>query len=402
MKTILLVCDGMADEPHEKLEGLTPLEAARTPVMDEIAAHGKVGTARTIPEGFTPSSDVGNLSILGFDPKRYYCGRGPLEAAHLGIKLKEGEVAFRANLVTADGDQLMDYAAGHISSEEAATLIRHVGKQLDPASVQFYPGVKYRHLAVFRDPNLSDALLQTQCKAPHDIMGWKISEHWPTGPAADRLIRMMEASREILSTHEVNQVRVDLKENPGNLLWFWGQGKRPEWDSFKKRFGVSGSVISAVDLVRGTGLLAGLKVINVKGATGYYDTNYAAKADAAIESLKKEDFVFVHVEAADEAGHAGDLRQKLAAIENFDAQVVGRIWKRFKTLKEIRILCIPDHATPVAKQRHTADPVPFFVYGKGIPSNGVKQFSESQARQSGWRVEEAHRILPELFTAREI
>ena len=402
MKTIVLVCDGMGDYPIEQLGGRTPLEAAKTPNMDAIAQEGKVGLARTIPPGFVPASDVGNMAILGYDPHVYYSGRGPLEAANMGVTLQEGDVAFRCNLVTADGDQLVDYSAGHISSEEAARLMEHVAKELRSSSLSFHPGIQYRHLAVFRDPALSEALLKTTCQPPHDIMGWKISEHWPKGPAADRLIELMEASRRILMDHEVNQVRIDLKENPGNMIWLWGQGKRLKIPTFKERWNLTGSVISAVDLVKGAGRLAGLEVLQVPGATGYYDTNYLGKAEAALKSLKTHDFVFVHVEAADEAGHNGDLRQKVAAIENFDRLVVGTILKEFKKKKDYRVLVIPDHLTPVAKRTHVADPVPFCICGKGIAPDSVDSFGESQAKASGWMVEDAHEILPRLLTEKTI
>ncbi len=402
MKTIVLVCDGMGDYPIEQLGGRTPLEAAKTPHMDAMAKEGKVGLARTIPPGYVPASDVGNLSILGYDPALYYCGRAPLEAANMGVKLGDGDVCFRCNLVTADGDLLMDYSAGHISSEEASTLIRHVGQRLGSDDLNFYPGIQYRHLAVFRNPGLSEALLKTVCQAPHDIMGWKISEHLPKGPAQQRLVELMETSRELLVNHEVNKVRIDLKENPGNMIWLWGQGTRLRLPTFKERWNLSGSVISAVDLVKGAGRLAGLEVLNVPGATGYYDTNYQAKADYALRSLKEHDFVFVHVEAADEAGHNGDLRQKIAAIENFDRHVVGTILKHFKGLKNYRILLIPDHLTSVQKRTHVADPVPFLICGKGIEPDGTESFGESQAKASGWMVEKAHEILPKLLTEKTL
>ncbi len=397
MKIIVLVCDGMGDFPVEQLEGRTPLEAAKTPFMDLAAKEGKVGLAQTIPAGFTPGSDVGNMAILGYDPHQHYSGRGPLEAANMGIELKPGDVAFRCNLVTADGDRLLDYSAGHISSQEAKTLIEFVAGRLGTSQLKFYPGIQYRHLAIFHDPALAEDLLATQCSPPHDIMGWKISEHWPKGPAAQRLIELMEASRQILPNHEVNQVRIDLKENPGNMIWLWGQGKKLVVPTFSERFGVSGSVISAVDLVKGAGRLAGLEVLNVPGATGYYDTNYLGKAEYALKSLKGHDFVFVHVEAADEAGHNGDLRQKIAAIENFDRLIVGTIWKRFKGLKNYRLLIIPDHLTPVALRTHAADPVPFLIAGKGIEPGSVTSFGETQAKLSGWFVEKAYEILPRLF-----
>ncbi len=398
IKTAVLVCDGMGDYPIEQLGGKTPLETAKTPFMDALGREGKVGLARTIPPGFVPASDVGNMAILGYDPALYYSGRAPLEAANMGVELRNGDVAFRCNLVTVDGDTLADYSAGHISSEEASPLIRAVGKKLGSSVLEFHPGIQYRHLAVFRDAGLTEDLIKTTCRPPHDIMGWKISEHLPKGPAAQRLIELMEASRQILAAHEVNQVRIDLKENPGNMIWFWGQGKRLKVPSFKERWNLTGSVISAVDLVKGAGLLAGLEVINVPGATGYYDTNYQGKAAAALKTLKSHDFTFVHIEAADEAGHNGDLRQKITAIENFDKHIVGGIVNELKKRGNFRVLIIPDHLTSVEKRTHVADPVPFIIYGEGIPASGVGSFGESQAKATGWLVEQAHEILPRLLT----
>ena len=401
MKTIVLVCDGMADEPVDQLGGKTPLETAKHPNMDALAQEGKVGLARTIAPGFVPASDVGNMCILGYDPRKYYSGRGPLEAANMGVELSDGDVAFRCNLVTVDGDKLVDYSAGHIKSEESKALIEFVGQRLGGDGLTFYPGIQYRHLAVFRDPALTEPLTKTVCSPPHDIMGWRISEHWPTGPAAKRLVALMEESHKILPGHEVNQVRVDLKENPGNMIWLWGQGTKLHVPTFQERWKLTGSVISAVDLVKGAGRLAGLEVLEVPGATGYYDTNYVGKAKAALKSLKKHDFVFVHVEAADEAGHNGDLRQKITAIENFDKHVVGTIVNGVKP-GEVRILVIPDHPTPVARRTHTADPVPFLIWGKGISPDTVNSFGETQARESGLRVEDAHEILPRLLTEKTL
>lgn len=402
MKTIVLVCDGMGDYPVEQLGGRTPLEAAKTPFMDRLGAEGRVGLAKTIADGFVPASDVGNMAILGYDPHKYYSGRAPLEAVNMGVELRDGDVAFRCNLVTTDGDTLVDYSAGHIGSKEATTLIRHVGSKLGSGKLEFHPGIQYRHLVVFRDAALTDELIKTTCQPPHDIMGWKISDHLPKGPAADRLIRIMDEAKQLLATHEINQVRIDLKENPGNMIWLWGQGKRLKVPTLKERFGVTGSMISAVDLVKGAGRLAGLKILDVPGATGYYDTNYQGKGEAGLEAIKKEDFVFVHVEAADEAGHNGDLRQKIAAIENFDKHVVGTIYNGIKGKKDHRILLIPDHMTSVVKRTHVPDPVPFIVWGEGIAAGTTATFGESQAKASGWMVDKAYDLLPRLITEKTI
>ena len=399
MKYLVLVCDGMGDYPVEQLGGKTPLEAAKTPCMDELAKGGRVGLTRTIPDGFTPASDVGNLSIVGYDPHQYYCGRGPLEAANMGVPLTPGDVAFRCNVVTADRDILVDYSAGHISSQESGALIRAVDAALGTDRVRFYPGIQYRHLMVVRDPALTEALSKTQCFAPHDIMGWKIAEHWPKGPAGEFLKDLMVRAQEVLVRHEVNQVRIDLKENPGNLIWLWGQGQRLVMPTFQERFGLTGSVISAVDLIKGIGQLLGLEVLKGHGWTGYYDTNYVGKAEAALKSLKDHDFVFLHVEAADEAGHNGHLREKVAAIENFDRLVVGTVLEGLTRYKNYRILLIPDHLTSVEKRTHVADPVPFLVYGKGIAPDGVETYGESSAKAGGWFVEQGWDLLPQLLTA---
>src|SRR3989338_6840650 len=256
----------------------------------------------------------------------------------MGVELKPGDVAFRCNLVTAAGDTLMDYSAGHISSQEAATLIKAVDAALSNDRVRFYPGIQYRHLMVVRDPALAEALVTTKCYPPHDVMGWKISGHRPQGPAADFLVDLMDRAAPVLARHEANHVRIDLKENPGNLIWLWGQGQRLTMPTFQERFGVTGSGISAVDLIKGIGQLIKLDVLKGTGWTGYYDTNYVDKTETALKSLKDHDLVFLHVEAADEAGHNGHLREKVAAIENFDKLVVGGILEGLKRFKNYRIL----------------------------------------------------------------
>jgi len=380
-KYIVLVGDGMADYPIEELGMRTPLEAARTPNMDFIAKNGQLGLAKTIPDKMNPASDVANLSILGYDPKIYYSGRGPLEAANLGIELEDDDVAFRCNLITATGDTLLDYSAGHIKSKEAEELIRFLDQKIGTNKIRFYPGVSYRHLLlVKRGAELK--LQDLKCRAPHDISGQSINKNLPKGDNADLIIKLMRDSREILSTHEINQVRLDLKENPGNMVWLWGQGKKPDIPKFMDKFALSGSVVSAVDLIKGLGRILGLKVVDVKGATGYYDTDYGAKAKAAIASLSENDFVFVHVEAPDEAGHNGDLREKLTAIERFDQLVVGAMLEYCKDKTDFRILVLPDHATPLSLRTHTAEPVPFAIYGKDVCPKGFLNYSEKEAAKS--------------------
>ncbi|MFH2139048.1 MAG: cofactor-independent phosphoglycerate mutase [Candidatus Omnitrophota bacterium] len=397
-KYIVLVADGMADLPIEELGGRTPLEVARTPHMDYLAKHGKIGEALFVPQGMVPGSDIANLSILGYDPKEYYCGRGPLEASNLGVEIHAGEVAFRCNLVTIEDDILVDYSAGHISTKEARIIIEFLNKELFDDTIRFHAGISYRHLMIIKG-NTED-LLKLTCFAPHDIMGKKISKYLPDGPSCNRIIETMNRSKEILNKHEVNQVRIDLKENPANMIWLWGQGKKIKFPSFKEKYGVTGSVISAVDLIKGMGRSVGLKPISVPGATGYYDTDYKAKADYALKSLVNHDFVFVHVEAPDEAGHNGDMRAKITAIENFDRLVVGTIIDYCKKNKDVRVLVLPDHPTPVDLKTHTSDPVCFLMYGEGVQKDNFDIYNEAIARKSQLKITEGHTLM-DIFIKQE-
>ena len=399
MKYIILVPDGMADYPIAELEQRTPLDVAHTVNMDFIAKNGRVGEVKTIPKGMSPGSDVANLSILGYDPVRYYTGRGPFEAANLGINLDKNDVVFRCNLITSGDDKLIDYSAGHISTKEAKVLIKALDRKLGNERVKFYSGVSYRHLMVVKTDN-PEELLGIKCFPPHDITGQSISKHLPKGDSVSFILQFMENSKEILASHEINQVRIDLKENPANMIWLWGQGTKPNMPKFSDKFGLRGSVISAVDLIKGIGKTAGLEVINVPGATGYYDTDYLAKAKYALKALKDKDFVFVHVEATDEAGHNGDLRMKIGCIERFDREVVGIILKHFKRYKDFRILVLPDHATPLIKRTHTSDPVCFAMYGKNITPSGVEKFNEEQARNSEFKFNSGHELI-EFFLRRD-
>lgn len=392
MKYIVLVGDGMADYPIPELQGRTPLEAARTPHMDFIAQHGSLGRVKTIPPKTTPGSDVATISIFGYDPQMYYTGRGPLEAANLGIALDEDDVVFRCNLVTASHDTLVDYSAGHISTKEASILIKHINRILGTQRIKFYPGVSYRHLMVVKGGGV-EQLDRLECKAPHDITGQSLLKNLPKGESKDLIIKLMQDSFEALTKHEINLVRVDLKENPANMIWLWGQGKKPSIPKFSEKYSLEGSVISAVDLIKGLGKILGLEVINVPGATGYYDTDYEAKAKAALRSLKKKDFVFVHVEAPDEAGHNGDLREKITAIERFDKLVVGTILEAFKGKKDFRVLVLPDHATPLSLKTHTSDVVPFAMFGSGVEDKAQASYSEKQAEKSDLYFEKGHELM---------
>jgi len=392
MKYIVLVADGMADYPVKELGDRTPIEAARTPFMDYIAQHGRLGRIKTIPENTSPGSDVANITIFGYDPLKYYTGRGPLEAANMGVELEENDVAFRCNLVTAVNDILEDYSAGHVTTEEAAKLMDFIDKKLGNERFKFYHGVSYRNLLLVKNGSL-DNLEKAKCRPPHDIAGQSISKNLPQGEGADILINLMQESRKILPEHEINHVRVDLKENPANMIWLWGQGKKPAFPSFKEKYGLTGSVISAVDLIKGLGRIIGLEVIKVPGATGYYDTNYEGKADAALKSLEEHDFVFVHVEAPDEAGHNGDLREKITAIERFDQYIVGKILHAYNEKKNFRILVLPDHATPVSVKTHTSDVVLFGIYGKGITAGNFENYSERAAEKSNFYFENGYSLM---------
>lgn len=381
MKYIIMVPDGMADYPVEELGGRTPLEVSHKENMDYLAKNGLTGFVQTIPEGVNPGSDVANLAILGYDPVKYYTGRGPLEAANLGIELKEDEVALRCNLITAEADKLLDYSAGHISSKEAAVLIKFLDEKLGSEKIKFLPGVSYRHILIIKEGPALD-LSSAKFFPPHDIMGSSIAKHLPKEKTASRLVELMEKSRRLLESHEINQVRIDLKENPANMIWLWGPGKKPVLEKFTEKFRVKGSVISAVDLIKGLGKIIGLEVVEVAGANAYYDTNYLGKAEAAVQSLKNKDFVFVHVEATDEAGHNGDLRMKISCIERFDREVVGTILKRLAGRKDFRILLLPDHATPVSLRTHSSDPVPFVMFGEEIEASGAAGFSDRRDKET--------------------
>ncbi len=399
MKYIILIGDGMADEPLKECGGKTPLEYAATPNMDRMAGTGRFGLFKTIPDGFPPGSDVAALSIFGYPPQRYYTGRAPLEAASLGVRLGEDDVAFRCNLVTLreDGKTLMeDYSAGHISTEEAAGIIEALNERLSSLGVTFYTGKSYRHLMVWH--NGMDGIETTP---PHDMMGQPIEEHLPSGNGAERLLEIMELSREVLKDHPVNMARRKEGRPTADSIWLWGGGRSPSLPTLGERFGMEGAVISAVDLVNGIGVLAGLEVIRVPGATGYIDTNYEGKADSALEALMTKDFVCVHVEAPDEAGHEGSLAKKLRAIEDFDKRVVGRILEGLKAFEAVRVAVLADHPTPVRLRTHTPDPVPFAIC-TGTPEVGNNKvgFCEKDAQKNGVFIESPEDFVEEFLGRR--
>ncbi|RMF48388.1 MAG: cofactor-independent phosphoglycerate mutase [Deltaproteobacteria bacterium] len=395
MKYLVLLGDGMADEPIDQLEGKTPLEKAHTPNMDRLAATGTVGLVQTVPEGFHPGSDVANLSVFGYDPAECYTGRSPLEAASMGVELGPDDIAFRLNLVHLVphfGKLYMgDFSAGHIATADAVRLIEALKENLEDERFEFHPGVSYRHLMVWRGGK--DGM---RCVPPHDITNQCIGEHLPVGEGAEELIHLMTQAQIVLKNHSYNMRREQQGETTANSIWLWGQGKLPRMETLEQRAGLRGSVISAVDLIKGIGIYAGLEVIEVEGATGYIDTNYRGKAEAALAALDTGDFVYLHVEAPDEAAHAGNLDDKIRAIEDFDREIVGRVIEGLEG-EDYRVLVLPDHPTPVARMTHTADPVPFILYASGVQSEGAGAYSERSAASSGVRYDSGASLFQALL-----
>jgi 2,3-bisphosphoglycerate-independent phosphoglycerate mutase len=396
MKYIILVGDGMGDYPIAELGGRTPLEAAAIPHLDQLARQGELGCARTIPKGMDPGSDIANLAIMGYDPARYHTGRAPLEAAALGVKLGPEEVAFRCNLVTLRQDEIglimEDYAAGHISNEEAKELILALDQALGKDGRRFYPGVSYRHLLVWQEGRAD-----WRTYPPHDWTGHDVTQLMEWDGPERPLWELIRESWAVLKDQEVNNRRAAQGKRPATSIWLWGQGRPPQLPTLKERFGLTGAVISAVDLIRGIGLYAGLQPILVPGATGYLDTNYAGKVAAALEALKTRDLAFIHVEAPDEAGHSGELQLKMQAIADFDAKVVGPLMAGLKELGDHRVLVLCDHYTPISVRTHTAEPVPFVLFDSRKPADQLQFYTENDAREAGLVLEQAADLLPRLL-----
>lgn len=390
MKLVVLLGDGMADLPLDSLQGKTPLQAAKKPNMDQLARLGRSGLAQTVPQGFPPGSDVANLSVMGYAPGRHYSGRAPLEAAAMNVLLAEGDIAFRCNLVTIEGGIMQDYSAGHITTEEGRELIEAL-QPLMPER-RLYAGVSYRNLLVLQ------AGAKALCTPPHDISDQPVAEHLPRGPDAELLIRLMNAAQPILAHHPVNEKRIAAGKRPANAIWLWGQGPAPVMPSFVEKYGKKGAMISAVDLLKGIGRYAGLQVVDVAGATGTIDTNYEGKVQATLEALKSCDFVYLHIEAPDEAGHEGNTELKTRAIELFDERVVGPVVEGLKKSGEDwRVLLLPDHATPISIKTHSCDPVPFTIAGTGIVPDGVESFDETAAKRGGYGLVEATKLVGMLM-----
>jgi 2,3-bisphosphoglycerate-independent phosphoglycerate mutase len=401
MKYILVVGDGMADYPIPELDNMTPLQAAHKPNMDAIAAKGRNGLLRTVPDGLTSGSDVAILSVLGFDPKRFYTGRGAFEAAARGIPLNKNDVAFRCNLITEKDGILADYSAGHITSNESHQLIEAVKKACEkPGEIEFYSGLDYRHFLILRNAPLA---LQIECTPPHDAVGAEISAVLPKAksPEAKKTATLLKEairkSKEILESHPVNIARQKSGKKPGNMIWPWGGGKKPSIPSFREKYGLKAAVISAVDLVKGIGVYTGMKVIEVQGATGRDDTNYEGKADAALKALKDNDLVFVHVEAPDEAGHAKDYKLKVKTIEDFDKRLLGRILEGLKEPYAIAVL--PDHPTPIRIGTHTKDPVPFAIQSPRLEADVVQKFDEFSAKNGAFGLVQKEGVVSLLISS---
>ena len=387
-KYVIIVPDGAADEALEQFDGQTALEAADIPNTDKISTLGRQGLVHTIPEGMEAGSDVAQMSLLGYDPRRYYTGRAPIEAVARSIKLGLDDWVFRCNLVTIADGKMVDHSAGHISTAEAGTLVKELNEQLGTDQIGFHVGVSYRHLLVCK---ASDFDVTTS--PPHDHIGTAVEKLLPRGRGADLLVDLMARSQQLFMNHDINKVRADLGENQVSSIWLWGQGKRAQMERFESRFGIKGAAITAVDLVRGLAKLIGFDLIDVPGATGFIDTNYQGKASAAIEALKTYDIVFVHVEAPDEASHAGNAELKKEAIELIDEHIVGPVFEAVQTYESWRILVMPDHPTPVRTCAHSPEPVPFAMAGDNISGILHTAFGETNAAKSGFRIENGFELM---------
>ena len=398
MKYIIVLGDGMADEPLSGLHGQTPLEYASTPYMDNIAGKAAIGLAKTIPDGMKPGSDTANLAVLGYDPKRYYTGRSPLEALSIGVDMEENDIAIRCNLVTVSDDGLpyeektiIDHSSGEISTEDASVLLDAVRKELEDGNYQFYDGTSYRHCTIWKNGSV------VELTPPHDILGREIGEYLP---AENELREKMKKSYEILNNHPINVERAKKGLNKANSIWFWGAGTKPALDSFEGKFGKKGAMISAVDLLKGIAVGAGMCNIDVKGADGTLETNYEGKAEAAVKAVTGDgnDFVYVHVEAPDEMGHQGSVERKIKAIEYLDGRMIGPIYERMKELGEdFRMLVMPDHPTPISTRTHSSDPVPYMLYDSTKEEEHTWKYNEKEAKESGNYIGEGYTLIRELF-----
>lgn len=387
MKYVVILGDGMADYPIDDLSGKTPLDVANKPNIDKLCSMGEIGLVKTVPQGFKPGSDVANLSVMGYAPEKYYSGRSPLEALSIGIRLENDDIAIRCNLVTLSDDKdyenktMLDYSAGEISTQEASELINYVNQNLGTDNLIFYAGVSYRHCLI-----MHSSVLGTNFTPPHDISDKKITEYLPSGIYSEIFLDLQKKSYELLKNHPINKERLAQGKNPANSIWLWGAGTKPMLDDFYQKWGLKGAVVSAVDLIKGIGIGANMKSIDVEGATGTYHTNFIGKAQATIDALKNGyDYVYLHMEAPDECGHQGDLKNKIYSIELIDKIVVEYIVKALEAMNQpYSILVAPDHPTPISIKTHTSDPVPFVIFkSNDIKQNKYDKFNEYNAKQSG-------------------
>ena len=398
MKYIICLGDGMSDEPIPQLEGKTPLEAACTPAMDQLSKKGEIGMVSTIPEGMKPGSDTANLSVMGYDPKKYYSGRSPLEALSIGVPMKEKDIALRCNIVTISEEEnifeekrILDHSSGEISTEDAAVLLEAVKKELEREGYQFYVGTSYRHCLIWENGQV------VELTPPHDVLEQVIGQYLPE----DSVLReMMVKSHEILKNHPLNLARKEQGLNPANCCWFWGAGTKPALDNFTKKTGKKGMMISAVDLLKGIAVGAGLDNASVEGANGGLHTNYEGKAQAAVKAVTEDgyDFVYIHVEAPDEMGHQGSMERKIQAIEYLDQRIIAPVVQALEERgEEFRMLILPDHPTPVRIRTHTSDPVPYLLYDSTMDLNKDWKYNEAEAKNSNNQVEKGHLLINKLF-----
>ncbi len=400
MKYLVILGDGMADRPIESLGNLTPLAYAATPVMDELASKGEIGMVHTIPDGMSPGSDTANLSVLGYDPKKYYSGRSPLEALSIGVSMKDTDIALRCNLVTLSEEEdcyeertMIDHSSGEISSEDAAILLEAVKRELETEEFRFYAGTSYRHLLIWEKGEVVD-LVQ-----PHDILGQKIGSKMPENKS---LSEMMKKSYDILKNHPINEERRRQGKNPANSCWFWGAGTKPSLTSFEEKTKKRGAMISAVDLLKGIAVGTSMKVITVEGANGGLNTNYEGKAQAAVDVLTKDgyDFVYVHLEAPDEMGHQGSVEKKVKAIENLDSRIIRPIVEKLREAGEdFRMVILPDHPTPICIRTHTSDNVPYLLYDSTSEQEHDQKYNEAEAESTNHFIAHGHDLIWHLFCA---
>jgi len=387
-KYAIIIPDGAADEPIKELGNKTVLEAAEIPNMDRISSQGKQGLVQTIPDGMEAGSDIAQMSLLGYDPVRYYSGRAPIEAVARDIRLSPQDWVFRCNLVTVVEGKMADHSAGHISSQEGKKLIEELNERLANDNIRFYPGVSYRHLLVIKGLDFD-----VQTYPPHDYIGTAVEKILPRGKNAQMLTDLIAHSQQLFINHDINKVKIDLGENQVSSIWLWGQGKQARMESFKKRFGLKGATITAVDLARGLSKLIGFDLIEVPGATGFVDTNYEGKGSAAVEALQKYDIVLVHIEAPDEAGHSGSAELKKKTVEQIDKYIVGPVYEALQQYDKWRILVAPDHPTPVRTRAHSPEVVPFAMAGTAVSGILHTTFSEANAAKSGFRIDKGFELM---------